>query len=261
MHVIQRGNDRIVMFRAARDYHHYLELLEDAAKENGVDVHAYVLMSNHVHLVASPGLADSLPKTMQSLGRSYVRWFNRKYGRTGTLWEGRYRATVIDTDRYLLTCMVYVERNPDRAGLVDLPGKYRWSSYRANALGADDPLVTAHRTYLALADSRPTRLEAYRSLCSRPVPEDQLRAIRSATNLAWVLGDESFQRLVEDMTGRRAAPRHSKPFWTALYGSLGELTDGNSGFQVPRIESDPIPGQNDNRSCAAWETESDPNRG
>jgi putative transposase len=261
MHVIQRGNDRMVTFRAPRDYRHYLDLLEDAANASGVDIHAYALMSNHVHLVASPCAADSLPKTMQSVGRSYVSWFNRKYGRTGTLWEGRYRATVIDTDRYLLTCMVYVEQNPDRAGLVDLPGDYRWSSYRANALGAGDPLVTPHRTYLALAEGRLNRLEAYQALCNRSVPEDQLRAIRSSTNLAWVLGDDSFQRLVEDKTGRRSAPRYSKLFRAALCGSPAEPADGNSGYLAPRIESDPIQGRNDYRSYGIGGIESDPNRG
>jgi len=206
VHVIQRGNNRVSIFHTTRDFIHYLELLADAATANGLKIHGHVLMSNHVHLVATPGSPISLPRTMQSVGTSYVRWFNRHYGRTGTLWEGRYRATIVDTDAYLLTCLRYIELNPVRAGLVDDPASYRWSSYGANALGADDPLVTPHPLFLALGEAVLARHAAYRCLFVRPVSEEQLHAIRRATNLAWALGDEAFQAHVEQATGRRAAP-------------------------------------------------------
>ena len=163
-------------------------------------------MSNHVHLLATPGAPSSLPRTMQSVGTRYVRWFNRQYGRTGTLWEGRYRATIVDTDAYLLTCMRYIELNPVRAAMVDDPASYRWSSYGANALGADDSLVAPHPVFLSLGAEAQSRQAAYRRLFIRPVSDGQLEAIRRATNLAWALGDEAFQAHVERVTGRRAAP-------------------------------------------------------
>jgi len=206
LHVIQRGNNRAVTFRSSEDCIHYLQLLGAAAARNGLEIHGYTLMSNHVHLVATPRDPEGLPHTMQALGRSYVLWFNRKYGRTGTLWEGRYRATIVDTDRYLLTCQKYVEENSLRAGMVEDPAAYRWSSFRANALGEDDPIVVPHHVYTSLARDSVSRQAAYRGLFTQPVSMQELRAIRNATNHAWALGDSAFQRRIEDETGRRAAP-------------------------------------------------------
>ena len=211
LHIIQRGNNRAPTFLSPEDCIHYLCLLGEAAAENGLEIHAHVLMSNHVHLLATPRDSESVPRTMQALGRSYVLRFNRKYGRTGTLWEGRYRATVVDTECYLLTCQKYIEENPPRAGMVDDPAAYRWSSYRANALGDTEPLLTPHPVYIGLGQNRESRLAAYRQLFTRPLREADLTAIRHATNHAWALGNETFQQSIACESGRRAAPLRRGP--------------------------------------------------
>ena len=242
VHVIQRGNNRAPIFHAARDFIHYLELLADAATTNGLKIHGLVLMSNHVHLLATPESPSSLPRTMQSVGTRYVRWFNRHYTRTGTLWEGRYRATIVDTDAYLLTCMRYIELNPVRAGLVDDPSSYRWSSYGANALGAADPLVTPHPVFLALGEDPLARHAAYRRLFVRPVSEEQLHAIRRATNLAWALGDQAFQARVEQATGRRAAPLPRNWIGRAVGGSPTDSTPSTAVAYQQQSSLAPIEG-------------------
>ena len=136
-HIIQRGLDQQDIFHHPEDYQYYLDCLYAAAYNNQLKVHAYVLMPNHVHLLATPGAEDSIPRTLQSLGRNYVQYFNESYGHTGTLWEGRYRATIIDPSEYLLTCSRYIESNPVRAGLVKNPKDYAWSSFDYNALGKE----------------------------------------------------------------------------------------------------------------------------
>lgn len=203
-HIIQRGNNRDVVFAAEEDYRFYLECLGDAVERHGLFVHAYVLMTNHVHLLATPESEKSIPGTMQSVGRRYVQYFNYCYGRTGTLWEGRYRATLIDSDAYLLTCMRYIELNPVRAGMVKGPGDYPWSSYGNNGLGQEDLLITPHERYLALGDSGTKRHDAYRHLFRAALGDGVLSEIREATNKAWVLGNERFKARVEQLTGRRA---------------------------------------------------------
>ena len=142
LHIIQRGNNREPIFADDQDYHFYQECLQESAERHGLAIHAYVFMTNHVHLLATPQTTESVGKTLQSLGRRYVQYFNYTYDRTGTLWEGRYKATLIDSDRYLLTCMRYIELNPVRAGMVDHPRDYPWCSYAANALGEDNLLIT-----------------------------------------------------------------------------------------------------------------------
>jgi putative transposase len=144
LHVVQRGHDRAAVFLGDSDRRRYLDWLVAAAREHGVAVHAYVLMPNHVHLLASPATAEAMPRMMQTLGRRYVGWFNHVHRRTGTLWEGRYKATLVDTDAYFLACMRYVELNPVRAHLVVAASEFRWSSHRANAFGASDALITRH---------------------------------------------------------------------------------------------------------------------
>ncbi len=206
LHVIQRGNNRERIFSAEDDYRFYLQCLEEAAGRYRLSIHAYVLMTNHVHLLASPASEVSLPKTLQSVGRRYVQYFNSTYQRTGTLWEGRYRATLLDSERYLLTCMRYIELNPVRARLVRHPREYPWSSYRAHAHGAADPLVQDHELYLRLGRSRRARHLAYRELFREHITEVELDAIRHATNKAWALGDDRFKRKVARLAGRRAAP-------------------------------------------------------
>ena len=150
LHVIQRGNDRGAIFFADDDYARYREWLIAASAEHRVSVHAHVLMTNHVHLLLTPETAESLPRTMQSLGRRYVRFVNAHYRRTGTLWEGRYKAAPIDSDRYLFACCRYIELNPVRARMVDHPRHYRWSSYRAHADGKDDALAAFHPVFRRL---------------------------------------------------------------------------------------------------------------
>ena len=207
-HVIQRGNNRQAIFCAESDYHFYLEKLYEAAKKHRCDIHAYVLMTNHVHLLVTPHSEEGIGKMMQMLGRYYVQYFNYCYKRTGTLWEGRYKATVIDTEQYLLTCMRYIELNPVRAqGMADHPSEYPWSSYRFNALGEDDRLVTPHIEYKRLGATDAQRLSAYRQLFHSRIENMTLEAIREATNKAWVLGSESFKHRMEMELNRPTVSR------------------------------------------------------
>jgi putative transposase len=205
-HVIQRGNDRQDVFFSDADRESYLAWLLAAAKKHGCRIHAYVLMTNHVHLLATPARADSLPRMMQSLGRRYVRYLNDAHGRTGTLWEGRYRAVPIDSERYLLACARYIELNPVRASMVRHPRLHTWSSYRANALGTTDPLVTPHALYLSLGRSAPERQGSYRELFREKLPEQFIEDLRSATNGGWALGDNAFKQRISKAAKRRAGP-------------------------------------------------------
>ena len=204
LHVVQRGNNRAPVFTCDADRGFYLDCLREASRAQNVAVHGYVLMTNHVHLLASPGNAQALPLMMQTLGRRYVGRFNFLHRRTGTLWEGRYKATLVDTETYLFACLRYIELNPVRARMVADPADFRWSSHRANACGDDDPVVTPHASYHSLASDPVARRDAYRWFFDQPLPEDSIRAIRDATQFEWVLGGESFRRNVESWIGRRA---------------------------------------------------------
>ena len=203
-HVIQRGNNRQATFRTEDDYLFYLDKLSEAADKHQCDIHAYVLMTNHVHLLVTPHTKEGIAKMMQTLGRYYVQYFNQHYKRTGTLWEGRYKATLIDTEHYLLTCMRYIELNPVRAkNMVTHPSKYPWSSYHHNALGQQDKLITEHGEYKRLDIIKENRLSAYRQLFRSRIPDIALNAIREATNKAWVLGDNNFKRRIENKLNRQ----------------------------------------------------------
>lgn len=207
-HVIQRGNNREAVFRADADYRFYLEKLRHAAGQYDCDIHAYVLMSNHVHLLLTPHSENGIGKLMQMLGRYYVQYFNRRYGRTGTLWEGRYRATLIDSEQYLLICMRYIEMNPVRArNMVRHPADYPWSSYRYNASGKADPLLTPHSEYRRLGPTAERQQAAYRELFRNHIPEATLEALREATNKAWVFGSERFKRRIENTLARPVQSR------------------------------------------------------
>lgn len=192
------------MFTCAGDHRFYLDCLRDASRMHDVAIHAYVLMTNHVHLLASPGHAQALPRMMQTLGRRYVGRFNFLHRRTGTLWEGRYKATLVDTETFLFACFRYIELNPVRARMVAAPADYRWSSHRANACGDNDPVVTPHPSFLALAPSAEERRDVYRRSFGLPLPEDTVKAIRDATQFEWALGSTAFGQHVEAWTGRRA---------------------------------------------------------
>jgi putative transposase len=206
LHIIQRGNNRNPVFCAKHDYLYFLDCLQQARLEHGLVIHAYVLMTNHLHVLASPEHEASLPKTLQSVGRRYVQHFNYAYKRTGTLWEGRYHATLIDSERYLLTCMRYIELNPVRAGVVDHPADYPWSSYRSNAIEAGDPLLAPHEFYQCLGRSIEERQYAYRQLFGAQLSKTDVDAIRDATQKAWVLGNDSFRNRIEALADRRATP-------------------------------------------------------
>ena len=205
-HVIQRGNNRSVTFFAEEDYSFYLECLKEARDKHGCTVHTYVLMTNHVHLLLTPDNPYSIAKTMQSVGRRYVQYINYTYRRTGTLWEGRYKATLIDSEQYLLTCSRYIELNPVRAGIVTHPDEYPWSSYRAHAHGQADTLIRNHSLYLALGESDSVRQEAYRELFKVQLDSATVNLIRESTNKSWALGSERFRKEIEAALQRRARP-------------------------------------------------------
>ena len=206
LHAIQRGNNRQPIFASEDDYAFYRECLLDAANTHAVAIHAYVFMTNHVHVLASPRDAQGLSKLFQSVGRRYVQYFNQVHARTGTLWEGRYRATVVHAEDYLLMCMRYIEMNAARAGVVKRPGAYPHSSYRANAQGGADALVTPHRVYRRLGSDGAARQAAYRQLFRKQISKGDVEAIRSATHKGWALGNDRFREKIETLTGRRAAP-------------------------------------------------------
>ena len=206
-HVIQRGNNREAVFFADDDYHLYLERLRAACQKHDCEIHAYVLMTNHVHLLITPNTQDGISKTMQMVGRYYVPYINTTYQRTGTLWEGRYRATLIDSEQYLLACCRYIELNPVRAGIAKHPSAYPWSSYRYNALGKDDALITPHIVYRRLGKDDAARRVAYRQLFKCALSQETLSAIRDATNKAWLLGDERFQRKIQKQLDRRVTQK------------------------------------------------------
>lgn len=203
LHIIQRGNNRAPCFFADEDYRFYLDSLKDAAIRFGCRIHAYVLMTNHVHLLLTPASAESPSAVLQSVGRRYVRYVNQMYRRTGTLWEGRFKSTLIDSERYLLVCSRYIELNPVRARMVEQPGDYRWSSYRHNALGQMDALLTPHCLYENLGADTMQRCAAYRALFSVQTDPAELQAIRGATETGAVLGNDRFKENIETTLRRR----------------------------------------------------------
>jgi putative transposase len=205
-HIIQRGNNRSACFLSDGDYLRYLTDLGGQAAIRGVAVHAYVLMTNHVHLLATGTTADAVGQLMKFLGQRYVQYINRRYGRTGTLWEGRFRSCLVDADTYLLACHRYIEANPVRAGMVRHPADYRWSSYRANAEGQIDPVVTPHPLLLELAPAPADRRRAYRELFDSVLDEESLGRIRKTTNGGFALGGKQFQQHLADKLKKRVVP-------------------------------------------------------
>ncbi len=208
-HVIQRGNNRAPCFFHEVDYRRYLDDLAAAAARYQCQIHAYVLMTNHVHLLVTPLVEYGISQMMQALGPRYVRYINRSYRRTGTLWEGRYKSSLVDSERYLLTCMRYIELNPVRANMVQHPGDYPWSSYRANAVDDANELVEEHPVFTALASSRGERKQAYRELYRHDLDEATIDRIRQNLNRELVLGRGTFKSKIEQTTRRR--PRLGQP--------------------------------------------------
>ena len=205
-HVIIRGVNREPIFYDEPDYRYYLGRLKEALLKHNCALHAYVLMTNHVHLLVSPANTNGISKAIQMVGRYYVQYFNHTYGRTGTLWEGRYKATLVDSEDYLLTCYRYIELNPVRAQMVEQPADYPWSSYRHNALGQTNPILSPHAKYRELGDDADARQAGYRALFKTHIPEQDLAAIREATHREWVLGSDYFRERISLHLERRVLP-------------------------------------------------------
>lgn len=204
-HVIQRGNNRQAIFSSAADCQTLLDLMEENSKKFGVALHAYVLMSNHFHLLATPESADSLPRMMQAVGRRYVRYFNDGQGRSGTLWEGRYRSTVIQTESYLLACMAYIDLNPVRAGLAADARDYPWSSHGHYVGLRGDKLVTPHPLFWTLGNTPFAREAAYAELVHAGVPAEQQATLTQSALSGWALGDPDFVADLQKRTERRVS--------------------------------------------------------
>ncbi len=207
LHVIQRGNNRQPIFFEDDHYALYRHWLAESAARYGCAIHAYVLMTNHVHLLLTPKEKDSLPRMMQSLGRRYVRAINDAWNRSGTLWEGRYRAAPVDGDNYFFRCCQYIELNPVRAGMVKHPRDYPWSSYCAHALGRDDEVVSGAAVFRRLGRSAKERQANYRGLFRRALDPKFVEELRAATNGGWALGDQRFKDAIAKAARRRAEQR------------------------------------------------------
>jgi putative transposase len=210
LHIVQRGNDRVSCFRSDGDRRLYLDLLGEQCRAHDVALHAYVLMSNHAHLLMTPSDADGAGRVMKGLGERYVRKFNRLHRRTGTLWEGRFHSSLVDTEGYLLTCHWYIEMNPVRARMVAHPAEHPWSSYGANALGATDPLLSPHACLEELGRSPAERRAAYRQLFERQVPEDVVDEVRSAISGGYALGSDAFKQRMAQALGRKVGRQRRK---------------------------------------------------
>jgi len=222
VHIIQRGNDRMDCFRADADYLVYLAQLQALTSTLDCGVHAYCLMTNHVHLLVTPRAIESCSKLMKNLGQRYTQYFNRRYERTGTLWEGRFRSCITESARYVLACYRYIELNPVRAGMVHHPEAYLWSSYAVNSGARSDPLITPHPEFAALGMDTHS---AYRALFDQELDEGLLGTLRDATNGGYPLASDGLRaRLV---TGRklRREPPGPKPLVQKRSGSDPDLFD------------------------------------
>jgi putative transposase len=201
--VIQRGNNRQPIFSSGADYQMLLDLLDENAGKFDVAIHAYVLMGNHFHLLATPQTLDGLPQLMQAVGRRYVRYFNDSQHRSGTLWEGRYRSTLVQADRYLLACMAYIDLNPVRAGLVAHARDYPWSGYRHCVGQRIDKIVTPHALFWALGNTPFAREAAYAELVQSGISAVQQTALTDSALSGWALGEPDFVVDLQKRTGRR----------------------------------------------------------
>ena len=223
-HIVQRGINREPCFFAEEDYHFYLHWLEKSAADWHCHIHAYALMTNHVHLLVTPQNETGIAKLMQSIGRRYVQYINSAYRRTGSLWEGRYKSSVIQAESYLLTCMRYIELNPVRATMVQDPGQYRWSSYRHNGLGQPDSRITPHPVFLSLDRSGTERQATYRALFRSELDEEALADIWLALSQGQPLGQGRFGEQICAATGiRRTQKRPGLPA-----GKIEQLADMES---------------------------------
>jgi putative transposase len=196
-HIVQRGHARDPVFFENCDYQTYLGLLHDASLRHQCDIHAYVLMTNHIHLLVTPGDTDGISRLMQAVNRLYVPYFNFTYGASGSIWEGRFKASLINDEQYLLTCMRYIELNPVRANMVHLPEEYRWSSYLRNAHGDINELITPHRIYKKLGSRMEERLAVYKSLFKSHINLNVIADIRKSCQTGTPLGNDRFRVKIE----------------------------------------------------------------
>ena len=203
LHIVHRGNNRTDCFGLHSHRNLYLSLLDEYAATYGCEVHAYVVMTNHVHLLVTPQAAESASLMMKRVAQIYAQYINRKLGRTGTLWEGRFKSSIVDSETYLLRCYRYIEMNPVRAGMVTIAAEYPWSSHRCNAFGAQSTIVTPHERYLALDAIPERRQREYRLLFDAPIPDEELRRIRDALNGGFALGSEEFISQLKKIAGER----------------------------------------------------------
>ncbi len=203
VHIIQRGNNRTNCFESNGDRATYIGILRDAAVRYRVDIHAWVLMTNHVHLLVTPRTDNGVSSMMQYVGARYVRYFNKRYSRSGTLWEGRFKSCLIQTEDYFFTCQRYIELNPVRAGMVQHPADYRWSSYNVNTSPIESNLISPHSLYIELASTDQERQQAYRRLFADLIDSVSIESIRTATNKGLVLGYDDFKDIVEKQSGQR----------------------------------------------------------
>ena len=217
-HIVQRGNNREACFIELENYHYYLELWKEASSRYGVSVHAYCLMTNHVHILATPQEKTSISNTMKVVGSRYAQYINKKYKRTGTLWEGRHRSSLVQTEKYFLTCCRYIELNPVTANMVKRPEEYKWSSYGSNAWG-DDSWLLQHEEYKRLGATREQRCQNYRMLFKGHVEPADIDLIRKAAHYCQPVGDDRFKEMIEKKYGvKMGLTRRGRPKVTDDFG-------------------------------------------
>ena len=211
-HIVNRGHSREPVFFERSDYRAYLDWLDEAAVRYGCAIHAYVLMTNHVHILTTPRDKHGISRMMQYVGRHYVPYINHTYGTSGSIWEGRFKASLVSDEQYLVACMRYIELNPVRADMVSSPSEYPWSSYQSNALGHDDSLITPHPVYLALAKTAHARFAAYKAMFSAHVDEKDILDIRKAVQTGTPLGNDYFREKIEKKLGQKVGyDRRGRP--------------------------------------------------
>jgi putative transposase len=223
-HVIQRGNNRLPTFFADEDYQTYLRCLAEVSRKYGCAIYAYVLMTNHVHLLASEPQPLGISRMMQHIGRRYVQHINFTYRRSGTLWEGRFKASLVDTEVYFLRCSRYIECNPVRAQMVQTPGGYPWSSYRAHAFGESNSLLSEHQQYRALGITLAECQAAYRTLFRTELDSAALAEIRDSTNRGWPLGSERFKdEIARTLLRATRPPQRGRPPKSSVESTMRDL--------------------------------------
>ena len=211
-HIVQRGHSRDPVFFETEDYQAYLGWLLEASERYGCKIHAYVLMTNHIHILATPESKNSISLMMQFVGRHYVPYINYSYGTSGSIWEGRYKSSIIHDEAYLLTCMRYIELNPVRVDMVKRPEAYRWSSYHANGQGVENRLISYHPLYQSLGRSRSQRLEAYKVLFKAHIDDEELEVIRASWQTGTPLGNDYFKQKIEEKLSRKVGQaRRGRP--------------------------------------------------